>query len=81
LTSALSGSATFNGTLASLGLTPGTYVYTWNSSPVGAALRDDSITVKIGVPEPSTWTMMALGFAGLGLAGFRSRRRSVPIAA
>jgi PEP-CTERM motif len=24
-----------------------------------------------GVPEPSTWAMMALGFAGLGYAGFR----------
>jgi hypothetical protein len=26
------------------------------------------------VPEPSTWAMMALGFAGLGLAGWRHRR-------
>jgi PEP-CTERM motif len=24
-----------------------------------------------GVPEPSTWAMMALGFAGLGYAAFR----------
>jgi uncharacterized protein (TIGR03118 family) len=32
------------------------------------------------VPEPSTWAMMALGFGGLGLAGWRSRRRSVSIA-
>jgi hypothetical protein len=23
-----------------------------------------------GVPEPSTWAMMLLGFAGLGYAGF-----------
>ncbi len=27
------------------------------------------------VPEPSTWAMMALGFAGLGYAGFRRGRR------
>jgi hypothetical protein len=27
------------------------------------------------VPEPSTWAMMGLGFAGLGLAGYRSSRR------
>jgi hypothetical protein len=47
----MSGSSTFSGqTLASMGLTPGTYQYTWSS---------DSLTVKIGtVPEPSTWAMM-----------------------
>jgi hypothetical protein len=33
------------------------------------------------VPEPSTWAMMALGFAGLGFAGYRrGRRASVAIA-
>ncbi len=26
------------------------------------------------VPEPSTWAMMAIGFAGLGFLGFRSRK-------
>jgi hypothetical protein len=26
-------------------------------------------------PEPSTWAMMALGFAGLGFAAFRRARR------
>ena len=29
-----------------------------------------------GVPEPSTWAMMLLGFAGLGYAGFRQTRKS-----
>ena len=28
------------------------------------------------VPEPSTWAMMLLGFAGLGFAGYRASRRS-----
>lgn len=28
------------------------------------------------VPEPSTWAMMALGFAGLGFVGHRSRKRT-----
>jgi hypothetical protein len=33
------------------------------------------------VPEPSTWAMMFIGFAGLGYAGLRNRRRSaVPVA-
>jgi hypothetical protein len=28
-------------------------------------------TVGAAIPEPSTWPMMMLGFAGLGYAGFR----------
>jgi hypothetical protein len=36
--------------------------------------------VSSAIPEPSTWALMALGFAGLGLAGWRSRQRSVAIA-
>jgi hypothetical protein len=35
----------------------------------------DSVSLN-SVPEPSTWTMMLLGFAGLGYAGLRRRRRS-----
>jgi hypothetical protein len=62
---ALSGSATYNdATLASLGLAPGTYLYTWSPSPG----EDGSLTVQIGttVPEAGTWIMMLIGFAGLG---------------
>ena len=33
------------------------------------------------VPEPSTWAMMVLGFAGLGFAGYRKARKTVAIAA
>jgi PEP-CTERM motif len=72
--SQLSGSSTYDGaTLASLGATPGTYVWTW-----GSGSHADSMTVVIGavVPEPSTWAMMAVGFAGLGFAGYRSARRT-----
>lgn len=29
------------------------------------------------VPEPSTWSMMVLGFAGLGFAGWRASRKTV----
>ncbi len=32
------------------------------------------------VPEPSTWAMLGLGFAGLAFAGYRSRRSSAAIA-
>jgi hypothetical protein len=30
------------------------------------------------VPEPSTWALMALGFAGLGFAGWRACRKTAP---
>ena len=33
------------------------------------------------VPEPSTWAMMLLGLAGLGLAGYRASRRSAAFGA
>lgn len=33
-----------------------------------------------GVPEPSTWAMMGLGFAALGFAGYRARKPRVAIA-
>jgi hypothetical protein len=32
-----------------------------------------------GVPEASTWAMMLLGFAGLGLAGYRKTRAQIAI--
>jgi len=65
--SALSGSMTFTGeTLLSLGMTPGTYVWSWGTGPDA-----DSLTFDV-VPEPSS---MAL--AALGSAMFIRRRRSV----
>jgi hypothetical protein len=33
------------------------------------------------VPEPSTWAMMLLGFAGLGFAGYRRARKARPASA
>jgi hypothetical protein len=67
--SALSSSATWTGqTIASLGLTPGTYTYTSNY---------DSLVINIGeggVPEPATWAMMLLGFGAVGWALRRKRR-------
>jgi hypothetical protein len=37
--------------------------------------------LMFAAPEPSTWTMMVLGFAGLGFAGYRASRKAVAIAA
>ena len=33
------------------------------------------------IPEPSTWAMMLIGFAGLGFAGYRHARKARPAAA
>ena len=39
-----------------------------------------SITAAGVIPEASTWAMMVAGFAGLGFAGFRTRRSAAAIA-
>jgi hypothetical protein len=39
----------------------------------------DNLAVAAAVPELSTWAMMALGFAGLGFAGYRPLRKSVAL--
>jgi PEP-CTERM motif len=34
-----------------------------------------TLAVNSAIPEPSTWAMMLLGFAGLGFAGYRQRQK------
>ena len=36
--------------------------------------------ITTSVPEPSTWAMMGLGFAGLAFAGYRARRAPLRVA-
>jgi hypothetical protein len=35
------------------------------------------ISTVAGVPEPSTWAMMILGFAGVGFLAYRRRNQAV----
>jgi hypothetical protein len=68
----LFGEVTFaNSDFTSLGLTLGTYVWSW-----GAGAHADTFTVQIGVPEPSTWALLLAGFGGLGLVGSRRTRKA-----
>jgi hypothetical protein len=49
------------------------------SGPIHLTFDDPGIFVLGGaVPEPSTWAMMLLGFAGLGFVGYRSTGSRCP---
>jgi hypothetical protein len=58
--------------LASLGVTPGTYEWTW-----GSGVTADSFTLQIGavaVPEPATLLVFALPLGLIVLLAARYRR-------
>jgi hypothetical protein len=61
-------------TFSSLGLTPGTYTWTW-----GTGVHADSLTVQIGavsaVPEPSTAILAVSGAVAFVTYGWTRRRR------
>jgi cholinesterase len=66
--------------------TPNQYFYYYNSHPsdavhriVGGELATEVAGLPSPVPEPSTWAMMALGFLGLGFAGYRrAKTKAIP---
>lgn len=66
----LASSATWDGeTFASLGATPGSYVWNWGSGPTA-----DSLTLDIGVPEPASILLLAMPLGLVGLLALRPRR-------
>ena len=68
--SPLSATDTFAGqSFASLGMTPGTYVWTW-----GSGASADSLTIQVGaVPEPSSLVMLGTAIVA---AAYRRRTRA-----
>jgi hypothetical protein len=71
--SPLSDSSTYdNQTFASLGVTPGTYEWTWG----GGANADSFTLTTTVVPEPSTWAMLLVGFGLLGFVAYRGQAGS-----
>jgi hypothetical protein len=78
-------------TFASLGVTPGVYTWTWGSgrdadsfrlivagAPLAQLASVDLPSVP-SVPEPATWALMGVGFAGLGFARYRATRKSAAL--
>jgi hypothetical protein len=67
----LSDTATFDGaTFASLGITPGTYIWYWGSTADGTY---DTFTLQVGVPEPATALLIGLPVAAIMLARRRAK--------
>jgi hypothetical protein len=77
----VNGNGTYNTPSGFTATIPG--IYRWNVTyfTLGdpnnnqANAGPELVTVGSSVPEPSTWVMMLLGFAGLGFAFRQSRRR------
>ena len=70
------GSAYF-GSLSDSGLAAGSYFVEFSDSASAPVSPTISVTTaSAAIPESSTWAMMALGFAGLGLVGYRGSRKS-----
>jgi hypothetical protein len=73
---ALSDSTTYNNaTFATLGVTPGTYVWTWGAG------ADQSFTLEIGTtPIPAALPLFATGLGAMGLLGWRRKRKAQAVA-
>ena len=69
-----------NGAVADAGPFSMTEEAVFTLTPFGQLINRGQSEVKLAVPEPSTWAMMLLGFAGLGYAGFRKARSARSIA-
>jgi Flp pilus assembly protein TadD len=62
-------------------LAPGDYEVLVSGTSNTKALGVGGSVITSTVPEPATWAMMALGFAGLGYAAFRQRKTKISMLA
>jgi hypothetical protein len=60
-------------------LSVGTHVLHFQGETSAGFSLSVTDTLNVVVPEPSTWVMMAIGFAGLGFAAYRTRRVQRPL--
>ena len=50
--------------------------FTFDPLPAGVSYTSASGDFLTAVPEPSTWAMMILGFAGIGFLTYRRRNQA-----
>lgn len=62
-------------------LTQLTFINTRGGFNAGIYLDEVSVEAVAAVPEPSTWAMMILGFAGVGLMAYRRRNQNAATSA
>jgi PEP-CTERM motif len=76
--SSSTGLPSFEASPQDFGMTPEEFAATTTPDPgtddVGSSFR--FVQVSGAIPEPSTWAMMLLGFAGLGYAGWRKVKQA-----
>jgi hypothetical protein len=73
---AVAGTEIYNVNLGNGLLTP---VLNYSGHGLGAA-NGAAFDPPGTIPEPSTWMMLLLGFAGLGFFGYRASRKGVAVA-
>ena len=65
------------------GLSPGEHTLTFGGAESPWSVAPDGFStsvidhINVAVPEPPTWAMMLLGFAGLGFAGYCASRKRI----